>query len=1012
MSVTFGFYNSLNGDRKYDAIQMSSIFDGIIRDGIFMSIGECLVVKENSGLTLKVMPGRAWFNHTWTLNDANYLVRWEKGEGESYPVDLDGNDVTPETVADRIDAVILRVNEETSVRANAIGIKKGTPSTVEPQKPALTNTDTVHEYALAYVRVNHGVTEITQSDIENMVGTSGTPYVTGILDTVNIDDLIAQWKSQWNDQNRQWSQQWDDQYTADQARFDAWMLDQTIAYTDWTTTQQANFDAWFANIKDILDKNVAAKLQNEIDELKKIIKIVTEYDSSLAGATITVTNGDDETYTAVANASGITTFDGYSLGTWTISESLYGSSVELECNYHGNYVTAIGGDRFINVTYDDEFVGKVIICTDGTTTQRKTGTSGKLVKFCFMNDGVYTISSVVDDKEFTTTVRVNGAGIYNAELKYASGSYEEWLEAAGIEDTYGSLDAVLEDENALRILFTKHASVDYLVDWSQSDEDTTDYILENDLVAKWVNLKDYAFETLYHGTYTKPIMVQCEKYGYGEWVEKDGTWGPKGNVPKMTSNTEPYGEAFGSSLYSTNKYYYAFDNDADTKWLPNTTTASNEYIGYKFINPICVRKISITQDEAGGWTTKLQYSDDGITYHDTNLVISVTSRLNNEMYKVDDYGYHMYWRMTGIGTGRLRFNKLQFYGREMKVSVPKMTSNTAPSGIAFSKSDDGSHPAYYSFDKNLTTYSSGYQVQSDWYIGYIFNKPIVAKLLSIYQAIGDRMKSYRIEGSNDTITGLDGTWEDLTGSLSFSGYGTFNLINLNDQSEYKAYRLYVISSTDSPCLNIDFYGFDYSESLDETITVDIKSAVNDTVYYYDENGNKTTLCVTDSSGNSTGVSITYTPGENITLYSTIAKSTEDVSKPYSKTLALNNSVTSISLIPDGAVYWYGLELHAFIEFKYGSTTISKQTNSFYLSANGANAYGYVNFQPWGEGITSGLRVKYYADHTSGIMSDSSGKNPKVQVNYAYGSYSHRIFYGNLTEVTGYNSTTVYAIWTY
>ena len=39
MTVSYGFYNSLNGDRKYNARHMSMIFDGIIRDGVFMSIG-------------------------------------------------------------------------------------------------------------------------------------------------------------------------------------------------------------------------------------------------------------------------------------------------------------------------------------------------------------------------------------------------------------------------------------------------------------------------------------------------------------------------------------------------------------------------------------------------------------------------------------------------------------------------------------------------------------------------------------------------------------------------------------------------------------------------------------------------------------------------------------------------------------------------------------------------------------------------------------------------------------
>ena len=42
MSVTYGFYNSIKGDRKYNALEMSSIFDGIIVDGVYMSIGDAL----------------------------------------------------------------------------------------------------------------------------------------------------------------------------------------------------------------------------------------------------------------------------------------------------------------------------------------------------------------------------------------------------------------------------------------------------------------------------------------------------------------------------------------------------------------------------------------------------------------------------------------------------------------------------------------------------------------------------------------------------------------------------------------------------------------------------------------------------------------------------------------------------------------------------------------------------------------------------------------------------------
>ena len=46
MSFTYGFYNSKNHDRTYNAEQMSSIFDGLIEDGIYESIGGAFLVKS------------------------------------------------------------------------------------------------------------------------------------------------------------------------------------------------------------------------------------------------------------------------------------------------------------------------------------------------------------------------------------------------------------------------------------------------------------------------------------------------------------------------------------------------------------------------------------------------------------------------------------------------------------------------------------------------------------------------------------------------------------------------------------------------------------------------------------------------------------------------------------------------------------------------------------------------------------------------------------------------------
>ena len=70
MSVTSGFFNSLNGDRRYDARQFSALFDGIINDGVFANIGTSFKVTAAGGLQINIGLGRAWFNSTWVNNDA------------------------------------------------------------------------------------------------------------------------------------------------------------------------------------------------------------------------------------------------------------------------------------------------------------------------------------------------------------------------------------------------------------------------------------------------------------------------------------------------------------------------------------------------------------------------------------------------------------------------------------------------------------------------------------------------------------------------------------------------------------------------------------------------------------------------------------------------------------------------------------------------------------------------------------------------------------------------------
>ena len=170
MSLTYGFYNSINSDRKYNAEQLSSLFDGIIKDGVFMSIGTCLQVVFSANMIVNVGIGRAWFNRTWINNDS--ILSLTVGQAE--------------TILNRIDTIVLEVNKDNAVRASSIKIIKGTPSS-SPVAPTLITSELVHQYPLADIFVGANVKTLSQSNITNRVGTSDCPFVTGILQTVNID---------------------------------------------------------------------------------------------------------------------------------------------------------------------------------------------------------------------------------------------------------------------------------------------------------------------------------------------------------------------------------------------------------------------------------------------------------------------------------------------------------------------------------------------------------------------------------------------------------------------------------------------------------------------------------------------------------------------------------------------------------------------------------------------------------------------------------------------------------
>ena len=128
MAWTSGFFNSVNGDRLYNADQMSHIFEGLITDGVYESVANKLAVQPNSGMTIQIATGRGWFGKRWVNNDSEYTMTVENSD----------------VILNRYVAVVIKVDSTDAVREAVPYLKYGEFATT-PVKPTMTRTETVKE---------------------------------------------------------------------------------------------------------------------------------------------------------------------------------------------------------------------------------------------------------------------------------------------------------------------------------------------------------------------------------------------------------------------------------------------------------------------------------------------------------------------------------------------------------------------------------------------------------------------------------------------------------------------------------------------------------------------------------------------------------------------------------------------------------------------------------------------------------------------------------------------------
>lgn len=299
MAIKYGFFNSVDGDRKYDADDIGNYFLKLISDGVFATPATAMQVTAAGGLKVSVAAG-------WGFIKCKYL-----NNTSALQLTLSAADV----VLNRYDRIVMRLDNTN--RLMTIAVKQGTAAST-PTVPALTRTSNVWELSLARVYVAAGTTVINQSDITDERGnTTLCGYVTGLINQIDTTNLFAQYN----------------------AAFYNWFDDVKEEVT--ATTIMARYTSLYTTPSDIEVTTIPiniARYDSNLDILNVYIngfKAIPGVDYTISGTNIVLTNALDVAGTKVAFEC-LKSIDG------SQAESVQAEVLALE--------NAMGGLKFMKLT--------------------------------------------------------------------------------------------------------------------------------------------------------------------------------------------------------------------------------------------------------------------------------------------------------------------------------------------------------------------------------------------------------------------------------------------------------------------------------------------------------------------------------------------------------------------------------------------------------------------------------------------------------------------------------------
>lgn len=537
-----------------------------------------------------------------------------------------------------------------------------------------------------------------------------------------------------------------------------------------------------------------------VDDVKEYHVTDSHYDFTInviadAGSTIRVSAGT-EVYTGTGTGSAVAFVVHQPSTAYTIEETLDGYTdsdtvTSAASSGESATVTVHVFTATLNIsTTSASLYGKSISIMKGGVSVGSTAfNSSGQATYVVHETGIYTLTCDGYDASVTVTTETTYPVSILAGLDLAA-----WISAGSTTEHplnpsyYADFAALEADEEAIRQLMTVHNSVDYLAQAVAGDS-LMQSVINSNVCAKWINLRDYALDTLYANSDIASLMDEIDKYGYGEWVEQ--------NIATDTSKISASSEH--SSDYSASKAINKEPLSSNKGWLCNVSDA-NPYLDYDFGVDTKLSQILVgfcdNRSRAGkdGVEYKILGKKDGgsdwIPVTATYTSIQYNKWIELPITSDDSFRYYRLNETVKISQGDGWV--LRYCAYEPKGNVPIMTANNAPYGQVLYSSADTSQSymkTYGAFDQTDSTQWRA-TTTTNARVAYKFANPTIVKRAKIRVA-GSRIKNYKIEASN---TGNANDWIPLVTGINENSAETFIDINVDipNDTAYLYYGLFIV----------------------------------------------------------------------------------------------------------------------------------------------------------------------------------------------------------------------------